>query len=208
LITAPTNQPDWATIRASTNRLLDDHHQILDSFRSRMTALFTALLVGKEPPYVRRPTASLRLVCDGIPSAKLVVHPAWNAHRKTVNVNVSRTELLQESRVRVKGENVLQFRRCTVLITAPDQPPCVALAYSTMESDITRVLRTMEDFVTDYRAVLARNHDHCCVCGKALTDTLSRSRGIGPECIRHLDWFGIRATDGNQLVVPEMEPRP
>lgn len=29
---------------------------------------------------------------------------------------------------------------------------------------------------------------HCCVCGKALTDPISRERGIGPECLENEIW--------------------
>jgi hypothetical protein len=32
--------------------------------------------------------------------------------------------------------------------------------------------------------VFSRQADKCCCCGKALTDVVSRTRGIGPERIR------------------------
>jgi hypothetical protein len=69
--------------------------------------------------------------------------------------------------------------------------------------DIARAVGTIQDFLTDHLAVLARSHDNCCVCGRALTDELSRSRGIGPECIQKIGCIGILPRDWNQLVARE-----
>lgn len=32
--------------------------------------------------------------------------------------------------------------------------------------------------------IFSRSKDRCCCCGKLLTDNISRSRGVGPECLR------------------------
>jgi hypothetical protein len=49
-------------------------------------------------------------------------------------------------------------------------------------------LRTLRDalsaFATDPVGGLSIKPDHCLNCGRKLTDELSRSRGIGPECIK------------------------
>jgi hypothetical protein len=44
--------------------------------------------------------------------------------------------------------------------------------------DIAAALDTIEDYVEDWRAVLARSAEHCRSCGKCLTDAISRSRGV------------------------------
>jgi hypothetical protein len=62
----------------------------------------------------------------------------------------------------------------------------------------------MRDFLDDHRTVFARSHDNCSCCGKALTDELSRSRGIGPECIKKLDWVAAQRLPWNQLVAEEV----
>jgi Family of unknown function (DUF6011) len=66
------------------------------------------------------------------------------------------------------------------------------------------VLQAMEDFLENAPAVFARSHDHCCCCGKHLTDTLSRSRGIGPECIQRIDHILVKQADWNRLVQEEV----
>jgi hypothetical protein len=43
---------------------------------------------------------------------------------------------------------------------------------------------TMTDFIEDPEGVFARSADRCCLCGRSLTDEVSRGRGIGPECIQ------------------------
>jgi hypothetical protein len=50
--------------------------------------------------------------------------------------------------------------------------------------------------------VFAKNSDHCSVCGKGLTDQLSRDRGIGPECLGYVStWLDrplSRITPGSE----------
>lgn len=37
--------------------------------------------------------------------------------------------------------------------------------------------------------VFERSKDHCCNCGRGLTDHLSRDRGIGPECLSRVTMY-------------------
>jgi hypothetical protein len=41
----------------------------------------------------------------------------------------------------------------------------------------------------DPMATFSTQSEYCCKCGKPLTDLTSRTRGIGPECIRYFRWF-------------------
>lgn len=66
-------------------------------------------------------------------------------------------------------------------------------------------LGTMEDYLRDPRAVLARSHDNCCCCGRGLTDELSMSRGIGPECIKNIGFMMYGQTNWNRLVEEVVE---
>jgi hypothetical protein len=52
-----------------------------------------------------------------------------------------------------------------------------------------QVVNLAGEFLADPEAAFARSADHCCVCGKTLTEPLSRSRGIGPECMRHVTYL-------------------
>jgi hypothetical protein len=46
--------------------------------------------------------------------------------------------------------------------------------------------QTAKDFVLFPWQVFSRSKDRCCICHKRLTDEISRGRGIGPECLRHV----------------------
>lgn len=43
----------------------------------------------------------------------------------------------------------------------------------------------VKEFVLFPWLILGRSKDNCCCCGKPLMDETSRSRGVGPECLRN-----------------------
>jgi len=45
-------------------------------------------------------------------------------------------------------------------------------------------INTVSDFILFPWQVFGRSKNKCCCCGKGLTDDISRSRGVGPECLR------------------------
>src|SRR5262249_43717595 len=95
-----------------------------------------------------------------------------------------KTELIEQNRIcRLKFHNI------------PGSVPQVGTIHKTAADDARRIIQTIRDFLDDSRAVLARSSDHCCVCGRGLTDELSRSRGIGPECFKRANIMAILAAD-------------
>jgi hypothetical protein len=78
------------------------------------------------------------------------------------------------------------------------------LIYRSALDDAQRFIGTVREFLDNPGAVFARSHDACCICGRTLTDELSRSRGIGPECILKLDVILCRPA--TKLVQPEFVP--
>ena len=52
----------------------------------------------------------------------------------------------------------------------------------------------LAEFARDPGAVMARSSDHCCICGKALTDERSKARGIGPECMKFFNFLAELVT--------------
>jgi hypothetical protein len=54
------------------------------------------------------------------------------------------------------------------------------------DAALTTLVQLLRDWRQNPGAVLARSTDHCCVCGRVLTDPISRGHGIGPECVRYL----------------------
>lgn len=50
------------------------------------------------------------------------------------------------------------------------------------EADARRIVANIDAFLADPIRAIARSGTHCVHCRKALTDDLSRARGIGPDC--------------------------
>lgn len=188
---------DWATIRQEANECLTANTNV-EAFRQQMRTLFTAMLEGTEPPYLRRPTASLRLICHTQPPSKLVVHPGWIC-RRSVDLDRIDCELLQERITTVKGQPARKFDRLLTFRVTPEER-AVSLIHASAVNDVVTVLGTMDDFLNAPTSVLARSHDHCCCCGRGLRDELSRSRGIGPECIKTIGFMMYGQAEWNGLV--------
>jgi hypothetical protein len=83
----------------------------------------------------------------------------------------------------------------------------LGMIYSSAPRDAARLVETIHDFLDDAAAVFARSHDHCCICGRGLTDEVSRSRGIGPECVHKIPWVGF-ALEGARSIVVREQPSP
>lgn len=193
---------DWDTIRKQSQELLADS-TVVEPFRRQMERLFAEMLADKPPPYMRRPIAALRLICDTETPAKLIVHPGWSRRTGTLAIDRIECELLQE-RVRIcNGQPVRQFDKQINMMIAPTKRDIGGM-HATGAKDLMTVLQAMEDYLESPQAVFARSHDHCCCCGKHLTDTLSRSRGIGPECIQRIGYILVKQVDWNQLVQEEV----
>jgi hypothetical protein len=199
----------WTTIRQQANDKLMAQTAV-EAFRHQMRTIFTAMLEGSEPPYMRRPTASLRLICQTVPASKLIVHPGWSWRRAGVPgfycprhgiVDLDRIdcELLQERITTVEGQPVRKFDRLLTLRVTPEER-AVNLIHTSAVNDVLTALGTMEDFLNDPKSLLALSHDNCCCCGRGLRDELSRSRGIGPECIKNIGFVVYGEADWNGLV--------
>jgi hypothetical protein len=205
-MTIATAKPDWAAIRAAADGALAENSPTLQTFREKVATLFRAMLEDAEEPFKRRPPVSLRLICQGEPPAKLIVHPGWNSVAKTINLDWAKCELLQETLKIAKGERARMFGKQVSFGISTERPSSVGSMYRTAETDVSRAIEVMREFLDDHAAVFARSHDHCCCCGRALTDELSRSRGIGPECIKIIPGVAFRDRGQSVLVIPEPEP--
>lgn len=58
---------DWTTICSQANDILT-HDPTVEAFRQAMRTLFAAMLEGSKLPHLRRPIASLRLICHTVPA--------------------------------------------------------------------------------------------------------------------------------------------
>jgi hypothetical protein len=67
--------------------------------------------------------------------------------------------------------------------------------------EVERLRRFFAAATTDREATLRGGADgRCCFCGKVLTDSVSMSRGIGPECYR--DFVGFASVQAS-LAIPQ-----
>jgi hypothetical protein len=51
-----------------------------------------------------------------------------------------------------------------------------------VERDLVTVAEVIEAIATTPAGLLGRESDHCCFCGRGLTDVTSRALGYGPDC--------------------------
>jgi hypothetical protein len=176
----------WSHVRGEADTLLSQSVvNLLEPWHEGLKGLFARQLEDKERPFTRRPQVALRL--RGYGEQKLIVHPAWSRSSNEVRLGHLDCELLQGKQKR------LTFG---LKPDIPEHPQWsevwagwrVWRIFSTVVQDVTDALTVIEDYHTDWRKVLARSADYCCCCGRHLTDAISRSRGIGPECIKYFDY--------------------
>jgi hypothetical protein len=149
-----------------------------------MEVLFHAV-EGEAHTYTRRPITGLRLITKGEPPSKLIALPAWDSRGKTIDCSIIRCELMAEKSAVVGAHHVQKWDVLFACRINSRGLHCNQFRYRTGLGDLDRVVSTIRDYQQDRRAVLARSYDHCSICQRKLTDGLSRSRGIGPECIRY-----------------------
>ena len=202
---------EWADLRASVQAYLRTHEnrETLETFRIQMTALFEAMCEGQHK-FSRRPNISLRLITDSDPPGKVIVLPRFlKGYREELGHlhNCNQTiELLEETSLKIKDQEGKQFQKRLDVDNCLMKSPEVGAIYRSAMTDAQRIVSTIRDFLDDRRAVLARNCNHCCICGRGLTDELSRSRGIGPECIKSTNIVAILVGEGRPdptFIVPE-----
>jgi hypothetical protein len=199
----PELKRHWEMIRAAAENVVADNAATLQAFRLKVSTLFRAMLKEPQGPFKRCPHVSLKLICEGKPPAKLIVHPTWYRHNNTVNLSLVQCELFQECLRPVNGVQARKFDRQLELRLDPTDSVGLPMISGTAHQNISRAIAVMREFLEDHCIVFARSHDNCCCCGKGLTDELSRSRGIGPECIKKLDWCAFGQQEWNQLVAPD-----
>jgi hypothetical protein len=216
---------DWDSLRALANTYLTSQGEVGERFRvavgqllrGRWEKMREAIPVADR---TRRPNVSLRLIADGQPAAKLIVLPRWVRSSNAVDFDRLDLELFTEAPYPGR-EGVKLTRQASVVLNPPDSLvrsisggvfPDVfhtGLIRPSVMGDLQRVLGVMADFLADGRALLARSHGHCSLCGRALTDEVSRARGVGPECANTIDSVLLeRKATGNILIVPELPPTP
>jgi Family of unknown function (DUF6011) len=160
---------------------------------------FSRLAKEKGEPeggYQRRPLMGLRLPFQG---HKILARPAYKPGRR----------LPREERVkgRERYPGCLAPNKIEIQLVVKDCPPVLSITEDgakmhrcSLKSDSSKneervkvIGRALREFIKDPFRVFAQHSlsvdkslaGHCCCCGKALRDPISRLRGIGPECYQY-----------------------
>jgi hypothetical protein len=165
--------------------LLRAHGGVLRRLRETAVLFFTQAANGKQ--YQRRPNLSITLPCDGDPPAKLVIRPAWSSKSWILDVATLQAELVVE---RIVVDNLTRPTvEVSLRLMAEDKFSCRPCSITWAKECCDRLAATAAAFLDDPFAAFAKSANICCICRRKLTDEVSRSRGIGPECLKHATFF-------------------
>jgi hypothetical protein len=164
--------------------------------------LFRAQAAGQK--FQRRPTLGLNLPAPGDPPLWLSIRPRWDRWHKAVDTGIVEMEVIAERDLADRPA-----REVTIQLSA-DKAHISSWAINTAEAQLPRALAVLDNFLADPDQVFAKSAESCCVCHKTLTDPVSRSRGVGPECLRVRDWlrWATKGRQGDPPCVAREAPRP
>lgn len=178
---------DWA----GWQDVLDSRAAVLSPLREYLSGYFGAADEPPEGGYKRRPNLGLRLGLEG--GKTLAIRPGWrpaSRRRITGGWEVTRPGELDPSRVELE---LLGPGRLLATHLTPGRlyPGRVLLNMAKNREHLRLVADAAHAFLLDPMATFAAGGqaDHCCSCGKPLSDEVSRTRGIGPECVKRFAYF-------------------
>jgi hypothetical protein len=129
---------------------------------------------GYEEGYRRRPAIGLYLPGNGF---TLAVRPIYHKAKKTIEPASMTVEI-------VGPPNIGSIH------LAPGHARWRSIRVSSVEEVFEAVVDTARRMVADPWRVFMGSAGKCCRCRRRLSDIISRTRGIGPECIQRFVYFG------------------
>jgi hypothetical protein len=150
------------------------------------SGFFAAESAGKT--YERRPNLSLRLAVEGEPPARLLIHPGWVPYHKELDTSRVELELMHEETT-PEGKTKRRLELSVYLKTASGAKAGRYYLSQRGVDSAHRLAESVAAFLRNPAQEFARSAEWCCICGRALTDGVSRARGIGPECLRQASGF-------------------
>jgi hypothetical protein len=134
--------------------------------------------------YKRDPQIRWRFPIPGHKCALIIIKPVY---RRVTQQDRDTDNLVWRNH---PGSHAFNFRH-NIILVEPDQSVIGSVDHInhlvTIHGNQAQA-KTVRDFyylfAADPSAILALESERCCLCGKALTEPLSRSRGVGPECAR------------------------
>lgn len=161
-------------------RIADGNRELLERFRVTCSELFELQVDRKEKPFSRKPPIGLRfrLASDKL----LVCSPNFHYASKQVLCGSQTVELIRQERKECAGKEMFRPVKQMIIGLTEERIRLQRWFRSSLADDSLLVLTGIERFIQS-PCDLLQDMSHCAICGRALTDGLSRSRGVGPECI-------------------------
>ncbi len=171
---------------------LDSHLESIRIFHAVCFGHFKAVVTERgfdhKPPR-RRPSIGFRIARsqNGFTTG-LAVRPAWNRRRKTLDTSEITIEMFTETPEVAGGQRWIKLRQDLEVVFRPDDSvySLRAWRYSSGTEAAGELVRTIDAYLADPEGTLTNPSSNCNVCGRALTDDVSRLRGFGPECVRKI----------------------
>jgi hypothetical protein len=178
-------RPSWAELQANLADVRRDVQARLAPYPDELRRLHAVaaeffLTRSEGKVYRRRPNLSLTLTLEGSPPAHVAVYPLWDGRARCLKPDHIRADVVVE---RVGYGGLSRPMPEIALELTEGLARCMQFSRWSTEA-LQRLLPTAAAFLTDSPAVFARSAVHCCICYKALSNEVSRARGIGPECFK------------------------
>ncbi|MCA9019265.1 MAG: hypothetical protein KDA74_03935, partial [Planctomycetaceae bacterium] len=138
-----------------------------ETFRVMLSGYFQVKVAERGcAPFKRRPRMAARL-----PHGDYVfsVRPSWD--RRSLDCEIVTVEAIFQQDI-----------RAMVLTLDRKGPHISMLSCRYVDDAIINFLELARFFPLMPWTCFARSTDRCCICGRVLTDPVSRARGVGPEC--------------------------
>ncbi|MGI6417258.1 MAG: DUF6011 domain-containing protein [Thermoguttaceae bacterium] len=185
-----TKPPDVDDLQRRIKNTLYENADNIRIFYAACVDFFKATAAEKgfdcNPPR-RRPQIGFRIVrTEGGVTSGVAVRPSWNRWRKSLDTSVVEIEVLSETAVKVPEGKGVQLRRELEVCCKPPHGFCELRRWSHRGGcdAAQRLVQTIAAYLSDPKSTLANPSENCNLCGRALTDDVSRLRGFGPECVR------------------------
>jgi hypothetical protein len=177
---------NWAEWEAQVR----EHQNVFDPFQEWVTWHFADMDQHHHEKtgvagYIVRPNIGLRLLTPD-QAQTLAVRPGWRKGRRDGDVRIR--GVLQLDRVELELLTKGRLTMRIILVEGqPAEPRRVVLDPELRRHGLRSLVAVCHGFLMDPQVVMARSSDNCVNCGKGLSDDVSRTRGIGPECIRRFN---------------------
>jgi len=180
-------------VRREFTVILDTHIDELFEFHYMISSYFAEEAQGKE--YSRRPPLGFRLCGIGEPLTRIAVRPAWHYGKKVLDPHsITMETLVERNQGKRDGKQVFRISHDFSIVLTANDWRWTSFSHTNAIDGAERIVEVVQSFLMCRDDVFARSKTHCSICGRALTDDQSRTRGIGPECIKKTRFLEVLST--------------